>query len=537
MALKSLLAGLILRAAKYGGVALGSEGAVSIWGGGEPSSAGYTITEETALRIRVVMTCVRLISQDIAKCPIDIVDVRGGNIIDRNDHPLWYLLNVEPNPEMSAVSMKEALVANQQLTGLGLARIVRSTTTGRPVQLWPVHWRHIIKERRNGAFGPIQYRITNDNGETYTLLQSEVFELPGLSLDGVNMLSPVRYLAESLGLAAAVTESAGSGIGSMINPSGILKWTIKPDPKTQNEVEQTIEREYVGAKKRRILSLKPGMELEAFKGMSHEDAQLIELYKFSESSLANAFGVPPHMVGIMDGAKFNNIEQQRIEYYQGALAPVQSKFEVECSRKLFSQKEQTLRAQINEHELLRGDWKSQMEAVAQGRQWGIYTANQGCRKLGEPLHGPEGDVVHVPINMQAARVLVGQELPAWEKNDTNQAAPVGGAQPARSMLPVLSDVAERLGKVEADRLARAKTDADREAFWQGHAEHVRGAFFPAAEALAAMTGRNAGQLAGAMAKEYIKHAKEAKADADTRAGAVLEVAMQLASTVDHKEAA
>jgi hypothetical protein len=104
------------------------------------------------------------------------------------------------------------------------------------------------------------------------------------------------------------------------------------------------------------------------------------------------------------------------------------------------------------------------------------------------------------------------------------------------MLPVLSDVAERLGKVEADRLARAKTDADREAFWQGHAEHVRGAFFPAAEALAGMTGRNAGKLAGAMANEYIKHAKDAKADADTRAGAVLEVAMRLAS-VDNKEAA
>jgi hypothetical protein len=51
-----------------------------------------------------------------------------------------------------------------------------------------------------------------------------------------------------------------------------------------------------------------------------------------------------------------------------------------------------------------------------------------------------------------------------------------------------------------------------------------------------MTGRNAGKLAGAMANEYIKHAKDAKADADTRAGAVLEVAMRLAS-VDNKEAA
>jgi HK97 family phage portal protein len=526
----SWLSRLILRAAKYAGVAVSSDDvASSFFGGVSASSAGYTITEESALRIRVVMSCVRLISQDIAKCPIDIVDVRGGSVVERNDHPLWYLLNVEPNPEMSAVTMREALVANQQLTGLGLARIVRSATTGRPLELWPIHWRQVTKQRRNGVDGPIQYRITHDSGKSETLAQEDVFELPGLSLDGINMLSPVRYLAESLGLAAAVTEASGSGIGSMINPSGILKWTIKPDPKTQAQVEETIEREYVGAKKRRVLSLKPGMELEAFKGMSHDDAQLIELFKFSESALANAFGVPPHMVGIMDGAKYSNVEHGRIEYYQGALAPVQTKFETECSRKLFSQKEQTLRAQINEQELLRGDWKSQMEAIASGRQWGIYTANQACRKLGEPLHGAEGDVLHIPINMQAARVLVDQERPAWDKEDTSQAAPVGGAQPARAMVPVVADIAERLRKVETDRLARAKTDADREAFWATHAEHVRAALFPVAEAVAMMSGRNAGQVAAAMTRAYVANAKEAGSDAASVAAEVIEAAEGVAA--------
>jgi hypothetical protein len=149
--------------------------------------------------------------------------------------------------------------------------------------------------------------------------------------------------------------------------------------------------------------------------------------------------------------------------------------------------------------------------------------------LGEPLHGAEGDVLHIPINMQAARVLVDQERPAWDKEDTSQAAPVGGAQPARAMVPVVADIAERLRKVETDRLARAKTDADREAFWATHAEHVRAALFPVAEAVAMMSGRNAGQVAAAMTRAYVANAKEAGSDAASVAAEVIEAAEGVAA--------
>jgi HK97 family phage portal protein len=533
MGVRQWFAGLVTRAAKVGGVPIGSDASLSIWGNTGPTSSGYTITEDNALRLRVIWRCRTLIAQDIAKLPIEIIDVSGGNVKEVADHPLYWLLNYEPNPEMSAQVFKEALVGDY-LNGLGIARIVRNAA-GQPVQLWPIprtRWTRL----RDPKTQQIVYNL-NWNGMTETVPQSEVFELPGQTRNGVDFLSTVQYLAESLGLNAALTESTASSVGSMLNPAGVMKWATKPDPQTRAKAEEIIERDFVGAKKRRVLSLMPGQELAPYAGMNHQDAQLVDLFKFSETMIANAFGVPPHMVGVYDNAHYANIEHGQIQYWQGAISPIQSKFEIEGSRKLLAKTERNLRIQINEHELLRGDWKTQMEAIASGRQWGVYTANQACRKLGEPVHGPQGDVLQVPINMQNAEALVGQDRPAWEKEQTSAAAPVGGSQSARSLLPIVADACVRLGKIEADRLAKAKTEQDRAAFWDKHAEHVREAMFPSAEALSAMfPGPVVGKLARAMTDAYVKSAKESETDAESRAVASLDAAEALVAAFSHKEA-
>ena len=52
-----------------------------------------------------------------------------------------------------------------------------------------------------------------------------------------------------------------------------------------------------------------------------EEAQFLETRKFQNDEIARLYRVPPHMIGDLEKASFNNIEQQSLEFVKYTLNP------------------------------------------------------------------------------------------------------------------------------------------------------------------------------------------------------------------------
>ena len=77
------------------------------------SSAGTNVTERSAMQMMAVYACVRVLAESIASLPLHIFR-RGndGNHEKAEEHPLFFLLHDEPNPEMTSYVLRETLMTH-----------------------------------------------------------------------------------------------------------------------------------------------------------------------------------------------------------------------------------------------------------------------------------------------------------------------------------------------------------------------------------------------------------------------------------------
>ena len=63
---------------------------------------GYDITPMNALKVSAVIRCVDIIAKTMASMPLDIFRRKGDSREKADNHPLWPLLHVLPNPHTTA---------------------------------------------------------------------------------------------------------------------------------------------------------------------------------------------------------------------------------------------------------------------------------------------------------------------------------------------------------------------------------------------------------------------------------------------------
>ena len=73
--------------------------------------------------------------------------------------------------------------------------------------------------------------------------------------------------------------------------------------------------------------------------MSFADAQFLSMRKFSVEEIGRFFNVPPHKLGLMDGAKFNNVQSQNDDFIGNEIQPLLTDIEEEFDYKYFFAKE------------------------------------------------------------------------------------------------------------------------------------------------------------------------------------------------------
>lgn len=364
--------------------------------GANKSVAGPAVTERTAMGVGAVYACVGLIGGAIASLPLPIYQRTDAGRQRIDNHDLWWLLNEQPCPCMSAAVMWEYLTWSLLLHGDAFAVIKRaSRMSPKIVGFEPVHPLSVtvqeVQER-------LVYTVV-DCDETLVLDQDDMIHVPGLGFDGKRGLSPLRYAArQSIGLALAADEYSARFFSNGARPDYVVTVDGKMTDEQAKVFRESWMARYSGVNNAHIPAILSGQgaDVKALT-LNAKDAQLIETRGFQGGDIARIYGVPPHMIGITDKSTSwgTGIEQQSIGFVKYTLQRHLVKFEQELNRKCFRIARNFV--EFNTAGLERGDYKARNEGyrIAAGRagEPGWMTINE-IRKLENlpPIEG--GDVLN-----------------------------------------------------------------------------------------------------------------------------------------------
>lgn len=343
------------------------------------SAAGKRVNERSSMQITAVYACVRVIAESIASLPLHLYRYNeDGGKEKAIDHPLYFLLHNEPNPEMTAFSFFEVLLTHLLLWGNAYCQIIRNGK-GEVVALYPLMADRMDVDRDEKGHIYYEYTMSSDDaptmkGSVVQLQPVDVLHIPGMGFDGLVGYSPIAMAKNAIGISIACEEYGSKFFANGAAPSGVLEHpgTLKDPGRVRESWTQTFGGSHNANK---VAVLEEGMKYTPI-SISPNEAQFLETRKFQIDEIARIFRIPPHMIGDLEHATFSNIEEMSLEYVQYTLGPWIARLEQSMIRSLLSDTEKgTYFVKFNVDGLLRGNYQSRMQGYAVARQNGWMSAN------------------------------------------------------------------------------------------------------------------------------------------------------------------
>ena len=165
---------------------------------------GKNVNAYTAMQCVTVYACIKILSETISSLPLILYRrLQNGGKERAIDHPLYKILHLMPNSEMTTMEYVESSQAHLGLRGNAYSEIQRDKG-GRVAALWPIHPDRVYPFRDTDK--KVKYKIKLPDNKEITLGQDKILHLRGLSSDGIMGLSPIEYNKQTIGLALAGEE-------------------------------------------------------------------------------------------------------------------------------------------------------------------------------------------------------------------------------------------------------------------------------------------------------------------------------------------
>jgi len=369
-----------------------------------PTAAGVSVDEYNALEYGDVYKCIRVIAETIAMLPLHLykrIKNNGGK--DRADeHPLYNLLHIRPNSEMTKFQFFETGLGHVLSWGNWYNAIERNKM-GEILNLWPLRPDRMKVTRGEGS-QILKYLYTPvGQTEEIPFYSDEILHIPGLGFNGITGYSPIAMAREAIALGKAASEYAARFFGNDATPGLILKHPHHLDKKGQDNIRETISKDFTGLKNKfKFMILEENMSIEKI-GIPMKDAEFLELRKFQRSEICGIYRVPPHMISDTERSTSwgTGIEQQTIGFIIYTIMPWLVRIEQAINFKLLNEKEQ--KKYFCEHSLqglMRGDSGARAEYYNKMFLVGAFSINDILRLENMNPIGEEGDRHYVPLNMQ-----------------------------------------------------------------------------------------------------------------------------------------
>ena len=364
--------------------------------------------EHAALTVSAVYRAVELRAKTMAQMLMQLqkLNAVGGNFVQASYGPhrrLNYLLQVAPNPVMSASSLFEQITIRRLLSGNAFVYVERDQY-GDVRFLWLASCGGY-----DHASGCYSLGYLGESGPVFLsgVDRSDVLHFPNTyrDADGFWGLSTVRYAIDTLSLVktegAAALESAAKGgrVKLLVSEErqqggGTLAYGMLSKGTAKAYAREISEEIY----RQDVVSLR-GLEKVQQISLSAAEMQMIELLGMGMDDVARFFATPRALLMMDSNSHYTSYKDATQEYYTRTIAPDAREMEDEFNRKLLSEADfGRRRFHLCEQPLMRMDRESQAKVDQLNLQTGAKTVNEIRAQYDMPAV-PDGDRVYVSTNL------------------------------------------------------------------------------------------------------------------------------------------
>lgn len=210
------------------------------------TASGKRVNARSAMQMTAVYSCVRILSEAVAGLPLQFYRYNdNGGKEKAVDHPLYFLLHDEPNPEMTSFVFRETLMTHLLLWGNAYSQIIRNGK-GEIVALYPLMPDRMEVNRDQDGQIYYEYYLSSDDahtmkGTSVRLQLHDVLHILGLGFDSLVGYSPIAMAKNAIGMAIACEEYGAKFFANGAAPSGVLEHpgTIKDPSRVRKSWQAT----------------------------------------------------------------------------------------------------------------------------------------------------------------------------------------------------------------------------------------------------------------------------------------------------------
>lgn len=287
----------------------------------------------------IVYRCVTLIAKSVASIIPIITDCDK----EVTEHPAIKIFKM-PNHLHSWSSFTESVISYLLLYGNSYIKPIYLENEIYPEEIYSLNPRNIeIKRLKNGH--PNEYIYTANN-KKLQIAEEEIIHLKFFNpFDELQGMSPLSAAIKSIDQHNAISNHNISILQNGGRPSGCLmvKNYTAPLSKEQREYLQSeLRSSYQGTKNSgKILLLEGDFEWKEM-GLSPKDMDFDTGKKLAAREIAEAFSIPPVLVGIEEDATFSNYKEARFHFWEDTVIPLAEYFFNELDKKILKKASKSL---------------------------------------------------------------------------------------------------------------------------------------------------------------------------------------------------
>ena len=340
---------------------------------------------------------------------IDMAKPRGGQVSFGTR--LNYLLQVEPNPMMSAQSMWEQVTINRLMLGNGFIYIERDEL-GEPKYLW-------LAECGGYNMGTRTYTISymSELGIVKNKIVSadDILHFPNTyrERNGFWGISTLRFAFETLSLIktenqlALETAAKGGRVKGFIGEERPTTGTGTLAFGMYNKDAGDAYAKEINAKiyQQDIVALR-GLERFQNLSLTAQDMAMIDMLNLSQDDVSRFFATPRPLLMMDTNSHYTTYTNATMEYLSRTIAPDGAEMEAECFRKFLSIFDYgQYRFHLCEQPLLRMDKETQAKVDLMNLQTGAKTVNEVRAEHDMPAV-ENGDEPMASANLMTLKALI-----------------------------------------------------------------------------------------------------------------------------------
>lgn len=395
---------------------------------------GNLVTPENCMQSPTVHAIVTAISRRLSITPIHVfrrTQSDAGEVKEKlPSHPVARLLQ-QPNQWQTRVDFWQDAASVFVRHGRFYAYKLRGLT-GPIRELTPLHPGK-VEPKQDASTYSVTFSVTEEAGRIRELTPDKILHARGPARDFLKGNSPVQDVAQTIAMEILAEKFGAAFFDNGALP--LLVFNFMEGSGGFREVAQeqdfikSFQETFSGDGMHKGMLLPKGMDKPSPIAIEHDKAQFIETRKYQRTVIAGAFGVPPHLVGDLERATFNNVEQQDQDFTLGVVLPVAQAFEAAMERDLLTDQDRRggIAIRFNLDSTLRADFKSRQEGLRVQRDAGIISPNEWREIEGRnPITDDQGGNDYLrPANMMVA----GEEPEEPEENESESDDTVTDQEP------------------------------------------------------------------------------------------------------------